>query len=70
VTKKEIIIGSPKSIYIIFDPTDGPHVFKTKEKAWRTWDKWREEAENDGYARIYDTFWEMFPPQEYILKEQ
>jgi len=68
MSKKDIITDPPKKIYIIFDPTDGPHVFKTKEKAWKTWEKWREEAENDGYQRIYDSFWEMFPPEEYIKK--
>ena len=69
MAKKDIITKPLKSIYIIFDSTDGPHIFKTKDKAWKTWEKWKKEAENDGYQRIYNSFWEMFPPQEYILKK-
>jgi len=70
MTKKDIIIGSPKSIYIIFDPLDGPHVFRSSKKAWGTYKKWKKEAEKGELeGEMWDSFWDMSEPQEYILKK-
>ena len=52
---------TPKSIWIIFDPLDGSHIFKSKEAAKRQWEKWFKEAGND----VSDSFWDMSEPTEY-----
>jgi len=68
--RKKIISNLPKSIYIIFDPLDGPHIFESHKKAWNTWDKWKKEAEKGELeGELWDSFWDMSEPQEYILKE-
>jgi hypothetical protein len=55
----------PKSIWVIYDPLDGPHLFRSKREAWRTYNAWHKEAEEDG---IYDSFWDMSEPTEYTRK--
>ena len=52
---------SPKSVWIIFDPLDGPHLFLSEKSASKTMRKWAEEASND----MYDSFWDMTGPLEY-----
>jgi len=54
-----------KSIWVIFDPLDGPHMFRSKMSAWKTYMKWKKEAEK---ADFEDSFWDMSEPTEYIKK--
>lgn len=52
----------PKELFIIFDPLDGPHVFRNKREANKAYAEWEEEAANDSD----DSFWEMSKPQKFI----
>ena len=51
-----------KEIWIIFDPLDGPHIFRSKRDAIKTYNKWKDEAEDD----VFDSFWEMSEPTRYV----
>lgn len=51
----------PEVIWVIFDPLDGPHYFKSEKAARKTYKKWGKEAEN----RLSDSFWDMSEPEEY-----
>lgn len=53
----------PKSIWVIFDPLDGPHLYTSEKSAKREWNKWFREASNDNDTR--DSFWDMSDPTEY-----
>ncbi|MCK5345324.1 MAG: hypothetical protein KAR20_18065 [Candidatus Heimdallarchaeota archaeon] len=50
------------SIWVIFDPLDGPHVFNSKKKAKKTYKKWKKDAKEDVG---YDSFNEVSKPIEY-----
>lgn len=58
MTKKE-----PRSIWIILDPLDGPHLFTGEKSAWKTYKKWKKEAKD----KVYDSFWNMSEPIRYDL---
>ena len=45
----------PKTIYIIFDKMDGPHLFRSEKKAQRTMRRWCREAKN----KDWDSYWDM-----------
>lgn len=53
----------PKSIWIILDPLDGPHLFISKTAAWKTYMKWEKEAKD----YTHDSFWDMSEPIRYDL---
>ena len=55
----------PKTFWLIIDPCDGPHLFTSEKQAQKLYDKWKREAEKEGY--IYDSFWEMSKPLKYVL---
>lgn len=55
----------PKAIWIILDPLDGIHVFKSEKEARATFKRWEKEAGND----IFDSFWDMSKPIKYILEK-
>jgi hypothetical protein len=56
-----------KSIFIVLDPMDGPHVFKSLLEATRTMRKWAREAK-DVY---HDSYWDMSSILEYkFLRER
>lgn len=54
---------TPKEIWIVFDPLDGPHLFTSRIKAWKTMDRWEIEAGNDQN----DSYWDMTGPFRYVL---
>jgi hypothetical protein len=58
----------PKSVWIIFDPMDGPHLFTSKLKAEKQYKKWEEEAEAENSS--IDSFWDMSEPTEYQIKRR
>ncbi len=49
----------PESIWIIFDPLDGPHLFVSKTQAWKQYTRWMDEADQ------WDSVWDMSEPTEY-----
>ena len=51
----------PESFWLIFDPLDGPHFFRSKGEAMKMYKKWEKEAEQSSF----DSFWEMSEPVEY-----
>jgi hypothetical protein len=51
-----------KVVWVIFDPLDGPHLFRSKNEAWKTYRQWEKEAEK---ADFEDSFWDMSEPTEY-----
>lgn len=51
---------SPKNVWIIFDPMDGPHIFRSEEQAKRTYRRWAKDAES-----CFDSFWDMSEPIKY-----
>lgn len=56
----------PKSIWIIFDPLDGPHLFRSKKEAWKTYKQWQKEAEKlQEEGNSHDSFWDMSEPTQY-----
>ena len=57
----------PKEIWIIFDDQDGPHIFKTKKEAYKTYKKWERECHK---SYIQDSFFNMSEPTKYILSEK
>lgn len=46
---------TPKEVYIIFDPLDGPHLFRSRSEAEKAFQQWKREAKDN----TYDSFWEM-----------
>ena len=44
---------TPKDIYIVFDPLDGPHLFASRNQAERKIKKWEKDADS------YDSVWDM-----------
>lgn len=54
----------PKEFWIVLDPMDGPHVFRTRKEAMKTLKRWEKEAEE--YAFV-DSYWDMTGPLRYIL---
>lgn len=55
-----------KEIWVIFDPMDGPHIFRGKIEAWKMYDQWEKEA-RDSYS---DSFWDMTQPTKYVRAEE
>jgi hypothetical protein len=43
-----------KELWLIDDPLDGMHIFKSKIKAMKQLKKWREEAYDDPNDSVYD----------------
>ena len=56
-------MSSPKFVWIIMDPLDGPHIFRGEKDAKRTFEKWRRQAKKNG---DWDSFWEMSEPAKYV----
>jgi len=58
----------PRHIWLIHDPLDGTHLFRSKREAVAAWKRWEKEASSkeSGY---YDSFWDMKGPAKYILAE-
>ena len=50
----------PKQIWIIFDPLDGPHLFKSEQAAKKQLAIWQDEAET-----YIDSVWDMTNPVQY-----
>ncbi len=59
------MIKVANEIWIIFDPLDGPHLFKTAKAANRQYKAWLEEAEE--LEDVFDSFWDMSKPTRYTL---
>ncbi|MEK6878321.1 MAG: hypothetical protein AABY22_01865 [Nanoarchaeota archaeon] len=57
----------PKEIYLITDPLDGPHLFRTKKEAINILKQWHKEAIKNGYSD--DSYWEMTGPHKYIFSK-
>lgn len=55
-----------KSIWIILDPLDGPHLFTSEKSAINTFKQWEKEAQDESW----DSFWDMSEPTEYIIKDK
>lgn len=55
-----------KEIWVIFDPLDGPHVFRGKKEAFKQFEKWEREAQ----AKEWDSFWNMSEPTRYVRAEE
>ena len=55
----------PKEIWIIFDPLDGPHIFRSQSAAFKTYKKWKKEAQ---YSAV-DSFYEMSEPIRYCFDD-
>ncbi|MEE9214825.1 MAG: hypothetical protein V3U54_08545 [Thermodesulfobacteriota bacterium] len=51
----------PEKVWIVFDPMDGPHVFKSRREAEKTMRKWEKEAKD----KNWDSYWEMSDLIEY-----
>jgi hypothetical protein len=58
---------TPKSVYIVLDPLDGPHLFRTEKEAISLLKQWHKEAKKHGYYD--DSYWEMTGPHEYVFKQ-
>ena len=56
---------TPKAVWIVQDPMDGPHIFRSKKEAWKTYKKWGREAKD----KCWDSFWDMTEPTEYRRKK-
>ncbi len=56
---------TPKNVWVIFDPMDGPHLFKSKKEAQRVHEKWGRDASSNPH----DSWWDMSEPVEYVRKE-
>lgn len=54
---------APTEIWMIVDPCDGPHIFRSKSEATKTLTIWRKEAKNNHY----DSSWDMTGPFKYTL---
>jgi hypothetical protein len=56
----------PTIFWLIHDPMDGPHLFKSENAAWRQYEKWKKEAKDD----VHDSFWDMSEPVKYCRAEE
>lgn len=56
----------PKYFFIIIDPLDGPHLFKSMEKAKAKMKKWEKGAQDS----IHDSYWDMKGPYCYRLEKE
>jgi hypothetical protein len=55
--------SAPKSVWLIFDPCDGPHLFRSQEDAEEMMKKWEKEAQ----GKNYDSYWDMVGPIRYDI---
>lgn len=53
-------------IWVIFDPLDGPHIFRSKAGAEAQYEQWRRAA--GGVP--HDSFWDMSKPVRYVLDQE
>jgi hypothetical protein len=55
-----------KEIWIVDDPLDGPHIFRTKKQAEAKLKKWEREA----HGEIMDSVWDMTGPFRFIKVDE
>jgi len=58
----------PKSIFIVLDSLDGPHLFPSLKKAYKIMKQWEKEAEVKDHNR--DSYWDMSNILEYKFKQE
>lgn len=56
----------PREIWLIHDPLDGPHLFRTKKEADEMMQEWEKEAAD----QYWDSFWDMLGPIRYIRADE
>jgi hypothetical protein len=57
---------APPELWIVIDPCDGPHIFKSEKEAKRTMKEWEKEAKDVAA----DSYWDMTGPFRYVLEKK